>query len=203
MRPRDSPRQPTRPSSSRDQGSSSAPAQPTATTTPPTTNPSRTQPPTGVEAGSAGEITSVTDLGKVKIRLDDLYHSFPFFRDQLQSLHTPNKSTLRVRELLERFNGYLRTQDPRAPRQHRGGRNSTSVAQAIERARTAKEEAARLRARIDAMQRDRIAELEGRGTERRGTSRGREEGDDGRRPTSRRRRDDRDDRRGRDDRDRR
>ena len=198
--------QPSRPSSSRDRGSSSTPAQPTATSTPPTTNPSRTQPTTEAQPGSSSEITSVTDLGRLKVRFDDLYHSFPFFRDLLRPLHTPNKTTLRVRELLERFNGHMRSQDPRAPRQHRGGRNSMSNAQAAERAREAEAEAARLRARIDAMQRDRIAELEGRGPERRGTSRGREEEDDGRRPTSRRRRDDRDDRydrRDRDDRDRR
>ena len=190
---RPSPRQPTRPSSSRDQGSSSTPAQPTATTTPPTTNPSRTQATTGAEAGSTSEITTVTDLGKLKVRFEDLYHSFPFFRDVLRPLHTPNKTTFRVRELLERFNGHLRTQDPRAPRQHRGGRTSSSSAQTTERARTAEAEVARLRARIDAVQRDRITELEGRGPERRGTSRGREEEDDSRRPTSRRRRNGEDD----------
>ena len=190
------PSQPTRPSSSRDPGSSSTPAQPTATTTPPTTNPSHTQATTGVQAGTTSEVTTLTDLGKLKIRFDDLYHSFPFFRDLLRPLHTPNKTTLRVREVLERFNGHLRSQDPRAPRQHRGGRNSSSGPQAAERARVAEAEVARLRARIDAMQRDRISELEGRGSERRGTSRGREEEDDGRGPSSRRRRYEGDDRRG-------
>ena len=203
MRPRAQPTQPSRPSSSRDPDSSSTPAQPTATTTPPTTNPSRTQPSTSGQAGTTGEVSSLTEVGNLKVRFDDLYHSYPFFRDLLQPLHTPNKYTLRVREVLQRFNGHLRSQDPRAPRQHRGGRNSLTDPQAAERARNAEAEIARLRARIDAMQRDRIAELERQVPERRGTSRGRDEEDDGRRPTSRRRRNEEDDRRGRDDRDRR
>ena len=129
----------------------------------------------------------MSDLEGIRVRFDDLYRHFPHFRPLLNPLHTPGKPCVRMRELFQRFNGYLRTTDPDAPRQHRGGRRG-SAGHSNQRVRQLEAEVSELRQDLQRSQRALLDALGTRGNQqRRGTSRDRDDEDDGRGPQQRRR----------------